>query len=187
MFMGMALVTSLVPWGSARQTMQCHASPKLGMQSSPNEPESGDRSEGYLINLINICLFVGVREVVKGLPGGRRIHSVRVSAQTEPWGPDSCTGMTTCKYIPSQDCSNECYAFLALVDVIELIVASLRTSVQPEKLLAAVEKFLQLFRDAWGCGWMTPKFHWLLHFYDHVMNYEFRIMKSEFRLDKCAL
>ena len=31
--------------------------------------------------------------MVKRLPGGRRIHSVRVSAQTEPWGPDSCTGM----------------------------------------------------------------------------------------------
>ncbi len=33
-----------------------------------------------------------VREVVKRLPGGRAIHSVRVSAQTEPWRPDSCTG-----------------------------------------------------------------------------------------------
>ncbi len=33
-----------------------------------------------------------VREVVKKLPRGRRIHSVRVSAQTEPWRPDSCTG-----------------------------------------------------------------------------------------------
>ena len=31
--------------------------------------------------------------MVERLPGGRRIHSVRVSAQTEPWGPDSCTGM----------------------------------------------------------------------------------------------
>ena len=30
--------------------------------------------------------------MVKRLPGGRRIRSVRVSAQTEPWRPDSCTG-----------------------------------------------------------------------------------------------
>ena len=30
--------------------------------------------------------------MVKKLPRGRRIHSVRVSAQTEPWRPDSCTG-----------------------------------------------------------------------------------------------
>ena len=33
-----------------------------------------------------------VWEVFKKLPGGRTIHSVRVSAQTEPRGPDSCTG-----------------------------------------------------------------------------------------------
>ena len=38
-------------------------------------------------------LFVFVaREVVKRLPGGRTSRSVRVSAQTEPWRPDSCTG-----------------------------------------------------------------------------------------------
>ena len=30
--------------------------------------------------------------MVKRLPGGRRIRSVRVSSQTEPWRPDSCTG-----------------------------------------------------------------------------------------------
>ena len=33
-----------------------------------------------------------VREVVKKLPRGHTIHSIRVSAQTEPWRPDSCTG-----------------------------------------------------------------------------------------------
>ena len=30
--------------------------------------------------------------MVKRLPGARRIRSVRVSARTEPWRPDSCTG-----------------------------------------------------------------------------------------------
>ena len=39
---------------------------------------------------------------------------------------------------------------LALADVIELIAASARATVAPEKLLAAVEQFLELFRDAWG-------------------------------------
>ena len=29
------------------------------------------------------------REGFKKVPGGRRIRSGRVSAQTEPWGPDS--------------------------------------------------------------------------------------------------
>ena len=50
----------------------------------------------------------------------------------------------------TQDCTKECKVFLALVDVIELIVASARATVAPEKLLAAVEDFLELFRDAWG-------------------------------------
>ena len=47
-------------------------------------------------------------------------------------------------------CTIECSAFLALVHVIELIVAAARATVAPEKLLAAVEHFLKLFRDAWG-------------------------------------
>ncbi len=29
--------------------------------------------------------------MIKRLPGGRTIHFVQVSAQTEAWGPDSCT------------------------------------------------------------------------------------------------
>ena len=66
------------------------------------------------------------------------------------------------------DCSAECYAFLALADVVELIVASSRTPLQPKTLLTAVEKFLQLFKTAWGCCWMTPKFHWLLHLHDQL-------------------
>ena len=51
---------------------------------------------------------------------------------------------------PGKDCHKECYAFLALVDVIEFIVASARVAVPPQQLLTAVEKLLQLFKDAWG-------------------------------------
>ena len=32
---------------------------------------------------------------------------------------------------------------------------------------ALVEKFLALYVDAFGWEWLTPKFHWLLHFGDH--------------------
>ena len=60
-------------------------------------------------------------------------------------------------------CTTECIAFLALADVVDLIVASSRLTVPPLRLLQAVEKFLGLFRDAWGVEWLTPKFHWLLH------------------------
>ena len=60
-------------------------------------------------------------------------------------------------------CKAECNVWLALVDVVDLIVASSRITVPPSKLLVAVEKFLQLFVDVWGHDWMVPKFHWLLH------------------------
>ena len=71
-------------------------------------------------------------------------------------------GMTT------KDCNKECYAFLALVDLIELIVASARIYVPPEKLLTAVERFLHLFVEAWGFEKMVPKFHWLLHLWKQL-------------------
>ena len=55
--------------------------------------------------------------------------------------------------------------------VIELSMASARTAVQPERLLKAVEKFPHLFKDAWGCRMMVPKFHWLLHFWRQLKRF----------------
>ena len=69
-----------------------------------------------------------------------------------------------------EGCPKECAAFLALVDLIELIVATSRGAVQPKELLKAAERFLQYFEDAWGCEWMVPKFHWLLHFWRQLAN-----------------
>jgi hypothetical protein len=79
-------------------------------------------------------------------------------------------------------CTIECKAFLALVHVIELIVAAARATVAPEKLLAAVEHFLKLFRDAWGIHWMTPKFHWLLHLWKLMQ--KFRRLLNCFCLER---
>ena len=45
----------------------------------------------------------------------------------------------------ADSCRKHCYAFLALIDVIEFIVASARVAVPPKQLLKAVEKFLHLF------------------------------------------
>ena len=70
-------------------------------------------------------------------------------------------------------CRIHCYAFLALIDVIELIVAAARVAVPPKQLLKAVEKFLHLFKDAWGCSFMTPKFHWLLHLWKPLQRHGF--------------
>ena len=62
-----------------------------------------------------------------------------------------------------QDLSLQCNAVLALVHLVELIQLTAKTDVPPKRLLAAAEKFLQQFKEAWGVEWMTPKFHWLLH------------------------
>ena len=68
-------------------------------------------------------------------------------------------------------CKNECDCFLALVEVIEIIVASARVTVQPQTLLTSVEKFLHMYKDAWGCDMMVPKFHWLLHLWTILQKY----------------
>ena len=69
--------------------------------------------------------------------------------------------------IPSA-CPAECTAFLLFVDIIDLIMATSRITIPPEKLLDAVEKFLEAFAAVWGYEWMTPKFHWLLHLVDQL-------------------
>ena len=66
----------------------------------------------------------------------------------------------------------QCIAFLALVDVIDIIVVSSRVSMPPEKLLTAVEKFLHLFKEAWGIETMVPKFHWMLHFWKGLARFK---------------
>jgi len=58
----------------------------------------------------------------------------------------------------------ECNVFLAMLDVIDIIVSTPKHRVEPAQLLAAVHKFLELFVHVWGSEWTTPKFHWLLHF-----------------------
>jgi hypothetical protein len=68
----------------------------------------------------------------------------------------------------NEDCVNACLAFLALVDVCELIASTVRYDVQPAKLLGKVHRFLELFVAAFGLEWMTPKIHWMLHYADSL-------------------
>jgi hypothetical protein len=65
-------------------------------------------------------------------------------------------------------CRAECLCFLALVDVIDLIFTTPHGMVSPAELLEAVELFLAMFKKLWGVEWMTPKFHWLLHYSSHL-------------------
>ena len=62
----------------------------------------------------------------------------------------------------------ECIAFLALVDIIELIQTMGKMAVQPDQLLECCESFLKHFTAVWGFEWMTTKFHWILHFGDQL-------------------
>ena len=50
----------------------------------------------------------------------------------------------------------------------DLIISVPRAHVEPSSLDNLVERFLELFVHAFGFEWMTPKFHWLLHFGDHL-------------------
>ena len=61
-------------------------------------------------------------------------------------------------------CNGECVAFLALVDVVDLIHASAKTQVMPKDLLDEVEGFLKVVAEVWGFDWMIPKFEWTLHY-----------------------
>lgn len=62
-----------------------------------------------------------------------------------------------------------CQAFLALALVCELIADTARVAVAPERLLGAVHRFLDLFVQAWGYEWLSPKFHWMLHYAEALM------------------
>jgi hypothetical protein len=77
---------------------------------------------------------------------------------------------------------NACHAFHALVDLVDVITSTSRGVVLPSDLLAAVEKFLALFVSAFGVEWLTPKFHWLLHFHKHLL--KFGILLNCFVLER---
>ena len=65
--------------------------------------------------------------------------------------------------LPTNLCNAECLAFLALADVVDIIISSSRNNVKAETLLAQVHRFLHNFVIAFGMMSMIPKCHWLLH------------------------
>jgi hypothetical protein len=54
----------------------------------------------------------------------------------------------------NESCVKACRAFLALIEVCELISSTARHAVQPARLLGRIHKFLALFVDSWGYDWM---------------------------------
>ena len=68
-----------------------------------------------------------------------------------------------------------CFAFLSLVEVIDLIRSAPRVTVAPAMMLAAVEKCLRMMSAEFGFDKMTPKFHWMLHFPSQLQKYKFMV------------
>ena len=66
--------------------------------------------------------------------------------------------------IPNNFCVDECMAFLAYCTLAEMFTTIHMGIVTPDQLNDAVERFLQLFSDAFGADPFTAKFHWLLHY-----------------------
>ena len=79
-------------------------------------------------------------------------------------------------------CNAECQAFLALVDLADLIVATARVEVLPATLLAAGHRFLHLYVTAFGYDYMFPKMHWLLHFAETLA--QFGVLLNCFVLER---
>ena len=59
------------------------------------------------------------------------------------------------------------HAFISLASIVNLFQPASIGAMDPAKLHSAVERFLHLFVAGFGAEWMTPKFHWMLHFGDH--------------------
>ena len=68
-------------------------------------------------------------------------------------------------------CPREVSVYLALCDVIDCLSCFARGKITPEAVQRCVHTFLQLFCDVFGFEYMTPKFHWLLHFGDYAKRF----------------
>ena len=70
--------------------------------------------------------------------------------------------------LPLALCTPAVNAFIALCNIVQCLWCAGRSTLQANKLEALVEDFLAKFSGVWGFAWMTPKFHWMLHFGDHL-------------------
>jgi hypothetical protein len=69
-------------------------------------------------------------------------------------------------------CLPQCQAFIAMCDVLDILQNIAIQTVEPAQLVQAVETALEAFVVA---GWkqlMIKKFHWLLHYGDHLQKFK---------------
>ena len=68
-------------------------------------------------------------------------------------------------------CYHGCVAYLALCDLLDMLVAVPRGIVTPAMLAASVDAFLTACVDAHWETWMHSKFHWLIHLPKHLARF----------------
>ena len=73
--------------------------------------------------------------------------------------------------LPTRRNTAECKAFVALADVIDLLVMTPLGRVQPVQLQDTIRLFLNFCLDAGWKTYMHPKFHWLVHLPKHLAQF----------------
>lgn len=75
--------------------------------------------------------------------------------------------------LPTGKCVAECQCYLALANLIDLVMGTAALNIDPNDLRDAVNEFLQ---KCIAAGWrqhMHPKFHWLVHLPHHLDRFGF--------------
>ena len=74
--------------------------------------------------------------------------------------------------VPLNVCSKQCLCMLALVDLIEMLQLVPLDLITPGTLQQACEKFIGLCLEAGYKEYMHTKFHWVLHFPQHLAKHK---------------
>lgn len=73
--------------------------------------------------------------------------------------------------LPAKACVKECVAFLAMADLLDVLQAVPLHIITPQQLKAVIHTLLQSCVAAGWREYMHPKFHWLVHFPQHLSKF----------------
>ena len=73
--------------------------------------------------------------------------------------------------VPLEVCPKQCTCMLSLVDIIEMLQLVPLGLITPDTLQKACEKFIHMCLEAGYKEYMHTKFHWILHFPQHLSNH----------------
>lgn len=73
--------------------------------------------------------------------------------------------------VPLEVCPKQCTCMLSLIDIIEMLQLVPLGLITPDTLQKACEKFIHMCLEAGYKEYMHTKFHWILHFPQHLSNH----------------